>query len=256
MAKAILYDSTQCVGCRACEDGCAKRWNIPYNDTIGKEEEISAHKLTAVVTHGERYSRRLCMHCVDPACVSVCPVEALQKTALGAVVYDEDRCMGCRYCMVACAYQVPSYEWDSRLPRVKKCDMCYERQRSGKPTMCSEVCPTGATITGDRDALIAEARKRIAEKPGEYYPRIYGINEVGGTSVLMLSAVPFDQLGMKANLPLEPLPKLTWAVLSHVPDVAVYGSVLLGGIYWITHRREEVAAAENRGPAKRKEGSK
>ena len=256
MAKAILYDSVQCVGCRACEVGCAKRWNIPYNETIAKEEEISAHKLTAVVTHGERYSRRLCMHCADPTCVSVCPVAALQKTALGAVVYDEDRCIGCRYCMLACPYQVPSYEWNSRLPRVKKCDMCYELQRSGKSTACSESCPTGATVTGDRDALIAEARKRIAEKPGDYYPRIYGISEVGGTSVLVLSGVPFEQLGMKTNLPREPLPLLTWEVQTHVPDIVVLGSVLLGGVWWITHRRDEVAAAEGRAPKQRKEVSK
>lgn len=244
MAKAILYDSTLCVGCRACEDGCAKRWEIPYNDKIAQEEEISAHKLTAVVTHGERFSRRLCMHCVDPACVSVCPVAALQKTALGPVVYDEDRCMGCRYCMVACAFQVPAYEWNRRLPRVQKCDMCYQRLRSGKPTACSEACPTGATITGDRDALVAEARKRLAEKPNEYYQRIYGIDEVGGTSVLMLTGVPFEQLGMRTGLPKGPLPALTWAVQSRVPDVAIYGSVLLGGIWWITHRREEVARKE------------
>jgi len=256
MAKAILYDSTQCVGCRACEEGCAKRWNIPYNETIAKEEHISAHKLTAVVTHGERYSRLLCMHCADSACVSVCPVAALQKSALGAVVYDEDRCMGCRYCMVACAFQVPSYEWESRLPRVKKCNMCYERQREGKPTACSEACPTGATITGDREALLAEARKRIAEKPTEYYPGIFGINEVGGTSVLMLSAVPFDKLGLRTNLPKEPLPSLTWAALSHIPDVVALGSVLLGGIWWISHRRDEVAEAEREASSRRKEVSK
>lgn len=256
MARAILYDSTQCVGCRACEEGCAKRWNIPYNETIAKEERISAHKLTAVVTHGEKYSRLLCMHCADPACASVCPVAALQKTEMGPVVYDENRCIGCRYCMVACAYQVPSYEWDSRLPRVKKCNMCYERQREGKPTACTEACPTGATVTGDRDALIAEARKRIAEKPGEYYPRIYGINEVGGTNVLMLSAAPFEQLGLRTNLPNQPLPALTWAALRHIPDVVGLGSVLLGGVWWITHRRDEVEAAEGGGRKPKKEVSR
>lgn len=250
MAKAILFDSTQCVGCRACEEGCAKRWNLPYNDAVAQQERISARKLTTVTTHGERFSRRLCMHCTDPTCVSVCPVAALQKTALGAVVYDENRCMGCRYCMLACPFQVPSYEWESRLPRVKKCDFCYDRQREGKVTTCSEACPTGATITGDRDALLLEARKRLAENPDGYYPRIYGLNEVGGTSVLVLAAVPFEQLGWPVNLPQEPLPDLTWAALKHVPSVVTLGSVLMGGIWWITHRRDEVAAAEgNRSPA-------
>ena len=244
MAKAILYDSTLCVGCRACEEACAKKWGNPYNETIAKEEKISAHKLTAVQTFGERFSRRICMHCEQPTCASVCPVGALQKTSLGPVVYDEDKCMGCRYCMAACPFQVPSYEWSSRLPRVKKCNMCHERQIKGEVTACSEACPVGATITGDRDALIAEARKRIADKPDQYYNRIYGVKEVGGTSVLFLSAVPFDKIGLRTNLPNESLPELTWSVLAHVPDVVSMGAVLLGGVYWLRHRKEEVEAAE------------
>jgi formate dehydrogenase iron-sulfur subunit len=244
MAKAILFDSTLCVGCRECEGACAKKWGLPYNDTVAQEEQISAHKLTAVQTFGERYSRRLCMHCEQPTCVSVCPVGALEKTSLGPVVYHEDKCMGCRYCMMACPFQVPSYEWQSRLPRVKKCNGCFERQSAGKPTACSEACPTGATICGERDALVAEARKRITEKPGEYVDKIYGLKEVGGTSVLYLSAVPFDKIGLKTGMPEDPLPERTWMALSKVPDVVTMGSVLLGGIYWITHRRDEVAKAE------------
>jgi formate dehydrogenase iron-sulfur subunit len=244
MSKAVLYDSTLCVGCRACEEACARKWELPYGDTIGSEERLSEHKLTTVVTHGDRYVRRMCMHCAEPTCVSVCPVGALQKTSLGPVVYEETRCMGCRYCMFACPFQVPVYEWGRRLPRVKKCDMCYERLKGGQPTACSEACPTGATITGDRDALIREARRRVAENPKQYCDRIYGLREVGGTSVLLLAAVPLEQLGVRAGLPEEPLPMLTRRVLSFVPDVVGVGSVLLGGIYWITHRREEVAAAE------------
>ncbi len=187
------------------------------------------------------------MHCVEPTCASVCPVGALQKTPLGAVIYEEPRCIGCRYCMLACPFQVPSYEWAQRLPRVKKCNLCYERQVAGKVTACSEACPTGATITGDRDALIAEARRRLSERPTGYYQRIYGVAEVGGTSVLFISAVPFGQIGLKTNLPKEALPALTWRALSLVPNVATVGGVLLGGVYWITHRRDEVAAAEERG---------
>src|ERR1017187_1245733 len=136
MARAILYDSTLCIGCKACEAGCAERWGLPSNAKTAAEEIISAHKLTAVETHGERYSRRLCMHCAEPTCVSVCPVGALKKTALGPVTYDPAKCMGCRYCLMACPFQVPVYEWSSRLPRVRKCAMCYERQLAGKPTAC------------------------------------------------------------------------------------------------------------------------
>jgi formate dehydrogenase iron-sulfur subunit len=175
-------------------------------------------------------------------------VGAFRKTALGPVVYDESRCIGCRYCMLACPFQVPAYTWASRLPVVKKCDLCFERQQAGLPTACAEACPTGATISGERDELIAEARRRIAENPGQYYDRIYGIEEVGGTSVLFLSAVPFEELGLRTDLPRDPLPLLTWQALSHVPDIVLVGTVLLGGVWWITHRREEVAAAEARRP--------
>ncbi len=244
MAKAILYDSTLCVGCRMCEEACAKRWGLPYDDRIAKEEELSDHKLTAIQTHGEHYSRRLCMNCADPSCVSVCPVGALEKTSLGPVIYHEDKCMGCRYCMEACPFQVPAYEWAARLPRVRKCNECYERQSAGKLTACAEACPTGATICGDREELILEARRRLAEKPRDYYQRIYGVQEVGGTSVLFLSATPFEQIGLKTDLPSQALPPLTGRALSMVPDVVTAGGALLAGIWWITHRREEVAAAE------------
>jgi formate dehydrogenase iron-sulfur subunit len=246
MSKAILYDSTLCIGCKACEGACAERWGLPYDDKIAAEEKISAHKLTAIETHGDKFSRRLCMNCVQPACASVCPVGALQKTTLGPVVYDADKCMGCRYCMQACPFQVPSYEWSSRLPRMRKCDMCFERQSQGKVTACAEACPVGATKNGDRDALVAEAQQRIAEKPDQYYGKIYGLKEVGGTSVLYLSAVPFEQIGLRTNVPLEPLPETTWRVLELVPDVVSTGSVLLGGIWWITNRRAEVSKKEGK----------
>jgi formate dehydrogenase iron-sulfur subunit len=246
MANAVLYDSTLCVGCRECERACAERWKLPWNDKVAAEEKLSAHKLTTIRTHGERYSRRMCMHCTDPTCVSVCPVGAFRKTALGPVVYDENKCMGCRYCMQACPFNVPVYEWDALLPRVRKCDQCYDKQIAGKPTRCAEACPTGATILGEREAMIAEARKRLADKPAEYHNAIYGLNDVGGTSVFFLSAVPFEQLALRTDLPKHALPPLTAGVLSFVPDVATVGATLLGGIYWITHRREEVARAEGR----------
>lgn len=252
MSRALLYDSTLCIGCRACETACSERWNLPYNDRIAAEEQISAHKLTTITTHGDKYGRRMCMHCVSPSCASACPVGALQKTAAGPVVYDPAKCIGCRYCMLACAFQIPAYEWHSRTPRVRKCDFCAERQAKGLQTACSEACPAGATISGERDAMIAEARRRLADEPGKYYNRIYGIEEVGGTSVLVLSAVPFEEIGYK-TMPQVELPSLTWRVLSMVPDIASAGTVLLGGVWWITHRRERVAAAARKD---REEGRK
>jgi formate dehydrogenase iron-sulfur subunit len=251
MPRAILYDSTMCIGCRLCEKACAEHHNLAYNDDIAKEEKLSAHKLTAVTTHGDKFMRRFCMNCVAPTCVSVCPVAALQKSALGPVTYDSSRCIGCRYCMQACPYQVPTYQWNNRLPVVKKCDMCADRVAAGIQTACAEACPTGATKFGERDDLIAEARQRIAANPGQYYGQIYGLEEVGGTSMLLLAAVPFEDLGVKVGLPHEPLPSLTWHALSEIPTIVSVFGVLLGGVWWISHRKEEVAAAERAGQEKR-----
>src|SRR5581483_2313228 len=219
--------------------------NLPYDDTIAREKTTSEHKYTYVaVLGGEKYMRRLCMHCNDPACASVCPVGALHKTALGPVVYDASKCMGCRYCMVACPFNIPKYEWSKAIPAVRKCIGCYERQAAGKPTACAEACPTGATICGERSALLAEARKRLSENPAAYVDHIYGEKELGGTSNLFLSSVDFGKAGLPTHYGNQPLPPLTGNVLAHVPDVATIGMAVLGGVYWITHRREEVAAAE------------
>lgn len=246
MAYAILFDSTKCVGCRNCESACAEKWGNPYDEKIASEEKLSSHKLTAVVTKGDKYMRRMCMHCLEPACVSACPVAALEKTATGPVVYDADKCMGCRYCMTACAFGAPTYQWNARLPKVTKCDMCIERQSAGKPTACSEACPNEATVSGERSAMIALAKQRMAANPSDYHPHIYGLDEVGGTSVLMLSNLPFEQLGLPGNLPKGPLPAYTLRALETIPSTVTVGGVLLSGIYWITHRRAEVAKAAGR----------
>jgi formate dehydrogenase iron-sulfur subunit len=242
MSKALLYDATLCIGCKACEDACATEHSLPYDANLAAQETTSAYKLTAIVTRGDAYIRRLCMNCQDPTCASVCPVGALAKSELGPVTYDESKCMGCRYCMVACPFNVPKYEWNKLLPRVRKCDMCSTRVAAGKPTACAEICPTGATKFGERDELLAEARERIKNGNGQYVDHIYGMSEVGGTSVFMLSAVPFETFGY--HTPQEPLPDLTYRVLSRIPDLVTLGGVALGGIYWITKRRAEVAAAE------------
>jgi formate dehydrogenase iron-sulfur subunit len=248
MKKAILFDSTLCIGCKQCEQACAERNHLPYDDAIAAEQKQSFHKFTVVQQQGDVFMRRLCMNCLDPTCVSVCPVGALQKNAAGPVSYLEDRCIGCRYCVQACPFGVPKYEWQSTNPRVRKCTMCDDRVLAGRPTACSEACPTGATKFGSRDELIAEARQRIAENPGKYVDHIYGLSEVGGTSILLLSSVPFEQFGYRSDLLSEPLPQLTYDVLSKIPDFVSLGAVLLGGVWWITHRRDEVRAVESSSP--------
>jgi formate dehydrogenase iron-sulfur subunit len=246
MSKALLYDATACIGCKQCEAACADKNKLRYDDAVAAETQQSDHKYTVVLTRNEKYMRRLCMNCQDPACASVCPVGALRKTAAGPVTYEEDRCMGCRYCMIACPFGVPKYEWNKVLPKVQKCTMCPERVLNGKPTACAEACPTGATRFGERDDLIAEAQQRIRDNPGTYVNHIYGLNEVGGTSVLLLSSVPFEEFGYRSDLSKDGLPILTYRVLSRIPDFVPLGGILLGGVWWITHLREEVAAAEGK----------
>ena len=148
--------------------------------------------------------------------------------------------------MVACPFGVPRYEWNSINPKIQKCTMCSDRVQAGNQTACAENCPTGATKFGERDELIAEAKKRIADNPGNYVNHIYGLEEVGGTSVLLLSSVPFEEFGYRTDFPNDPLPMRTYRVLSRIPDFVPLGGIMLGGVWWITHRREEVALAEGR----------
>ena len=256
MSKAILYDATLCIGCRACEKACAEQNHLPYTDDIAAQEKQSEYKFTTILTHGDKFMRRLCMNCLDPTCVSVCPVAALRKTADGPVTYDASRCLGCRYCMVACPFGVPKYEWDKLVPRVRKCDMCADRVAAGKQTACAEACPTGATKFGERDDLITEARQRIACNPAQYFDHIYGLTEVGGTSVLLLSSAPVTEFGYPGDLSSDSMPLLTYRVLSHIPDLVTVGGLLLGGIWWIRNRSLEVAAAEGRHAQKRPDEKK
>ncbi len=238
--KALLIDLTLCIGCNACQDACKTENGLPE----GEETRLSDTAYTALEEHDGVYVRRMCQHCIDPTCASVCPVGAFTKTAEGPVLYDESKCIGCRYCIQACPFQVPRYEWGSNYPRVQKCRFCAERLKQGLQTACAEACPTGATKFGDRDDLVREAYNRMQAGPGKYVDRIYGLDEVGGTSILYLSSVPFEELGFKTRLTHTPLPMLTWQALSKIPTVVSVGGVFLYGIWWITNRRTEVRRIE------------
>jgi formate dehydrogenase iron-sulfur subunit len=241
--NAILIDVSRCVGCRACVAACMSRHGVegdPFD-----VDDLSARSHTALRdVSDEIHVRRLCMHCLVPSCASVCPVSALRKTESGPVTYDASRCLGCRYCIQACPFGVPRYEWDEAVPAVAKCDMCAERQGRGELPACVEACPVEAATFGPRDELLAEAHRRIAAEPGKYVDHVYGESEIGGTSVLFLSPVPFDELGLPVNLAGAPLPVLTGEALHRVPGIVCIGGALLWSIWWITRRREEVAAVE------------
>jgi formate dehydrogenase iron-sulfur subunit len=238
--RAMLVDITKCIGCRSCEQACKELHGFP-TDT---EVKLSATALTVVEDHGDKYVRRMCMHCEDPACASACLVGALKKTALGPVTYDGSKCIGCRYCLVACPFSVPRYEWTKLVPYVKKCDVCAARQVNGQPPACVEACPTNASIVGWRDEILEEAQRRMLNDP-KYVQHIHGSGEAGGTSVFFISDVPFEKLGFAAA-PRQAMPALSAAALGDVPTVVLVGGSLLAGIYWITDRRNQVVMAEAR----------
>ena len=251
-AKGLLLDTTRCIGCGACALACKERNGLPKTSDAVLEDKLSDKTFSTVNQVGNRYVRRMCMHCATPSCASVCPVAAFEKTPAGPVIYHESKCMGCRYCMIACPFGIPRYEWEKKAPLVRKCDFCADRLAKGLKTACSTACPTGATTFGTRDALVAEARARFAANPGRYREHIYGFEEVGGTSVLLISDAKPEELGYPAGLDDTPPANLSWRVLNIIPDIVMTGAVLLGGIYWIRNRRDEVEAAEGPHDASKK----
>ena len=238
--RAILVDITKCIGCRSCEQACKQIHGFPMDS----ETTLSPTALTIVEEHGDRFVRRMCMHCQDPACASACLVGALKKTPAGPVTYDASKCIGCRYCLVACPFSVPRYEWTKLVPFVKKCDFCAERQAKGKPPACVEACPVKASVAGSREEILEEAQRRILND-SKYVKHIYGSEEAGGTSVFFISDVAFEKLGFIAA-PKQPMPILTATALGDGPTVILVGGALLSGLYWITQRRTQVALAEAR----------
>ena len=280
-AVGILYDATLCIGCKSCMVNCKKynsepegalyssrRISPPYefstperiwddpHDLSGKTLNIiKAYKNGTGATkdaaeNGYSFVKQHCLHCITPACVSVCPVGALRKDpSNGVVYYVENRCIGCRYCLLACPFRIPRYEWDTAFPQVRKCQLCRHRYAEGKYSACCEFCPTGASIFGKVADLRKEAEKRLALKTGDQYDfplqtvgskdksrrtvskyinHIYGMKEAGGTQYMLMAGVPFELLGFDKNIrDDEFFPDFTWAYISKIP--AVIATVLIGG---------------------------
>ena len=248
--NGMLFDATQCIGCRECENACKSEHNPT---TVGQDErdmDLTADTWTLIELYQDKQNRSVysfvklqCMHCIDPACVSACPVGALQKTENGPVIYDDKICIGCRYCMAACPFEIPKYEWDKVFPRIQKCNFCADRQSEGLQPACADACRIGALKFGKRSDLLAEAKERIKNDPGNYIDHVYGENEVGGTSNLYLSKVPFEKLGLP-TLNSSSLPSLTWPWMKAVPGVAVVVGSLMTFLYWFTGRSAKLEMEE------------
>jgi Fe-S-cluster-containing dehydrogenase component len=244
----VLVDTTLCVGCRGCEAACAEANGLPppaEGDAVFKEKRDTAQQTFTVVNRFEkepgveRYVKRQCMHCIAPACASACPVQAMVKLPTGPVVYDASRCMGCRYCMIGCPFDVPKYEYESNTPRVRKCTFCAKRQAEGKLPACAEVCPSGALLFGKRSELIETAKARIYQNPDRYVHHVYGELEAGGTSWLYITDVPFEQMPyFPTDVGTRAYPDLVSGALGAPPFVMTLWPPLLMGIYAFTHRKE------------------
>lgn len=255
---AVLSDSNRCVGCRRCEAACNKVNNlpapkIPFEDpSILEEKRRTEAQVYTVVNRYENlkrgelvYRKIQCMHCAEPACVSACLVRALRKTPEGAVIYNEDLCIGCRYCMTACPFSIPTFEYfDASSPTIQKCTMCYHRISEGIIPACAEACPVEAITFGKRSELIKLARDRIRSESDRYIDHIYGEHEVGGTDWLYVSGVPFEELNLPTDVGTTPYHEFTKEFLTAVPLVLVVWPALLGGFYVWTKRREQIAEDE------------
>ncbi|HTN51268.1 MAG TPA: 4Fe-4S dicluster domain-containing protein [Anaeromyxobacter sp.] len=284
MSYAKLIDTTKCIGCKSCQVIC-KEWNgLPGELThlqtggLGLQNPTTlSGKTYMLLTHHEIdapgmpggfrsiFTKRQCMHCDDPACASACPVTALRKTKAGPVVYDKDKCIGCRYCMLACPFGAIGSEWDSLTPRIQKCTLCSDRLELPAPTelngralsaeegellraafaipACVKACPADALHFGQREDMLAKAKGRIREGNGRYVDHVYGEKEAGGTATLYLAAVPFGQLGLP-DVGTESYPGRSVAALSAVPPAVVGVGALLGATYALGKRKDEVAQAE------------
>jgi formate dehydrogenase iron-sulfur subunit len=249
----MLTDFTACVGCRSCERACNEANKMPapekpFDDgSVFEQHRTPSAKALTVVNRYKNpanpasplYRKVQCNHCLEPACATACPIHAYTKTPEGAVIYNEELCFGCRYCVIACPFNIPGYDYESAFePKIVKCIFCYGKIKEGQLPACAEACPGGALTFGRREDLLKLARRRIAESPDKYIDHIYGEREVGGTSWLYISAVPFGQLGFPDNLPQKPLIELTKGYLSTVPVIFTTFPALFGLLYAATHRRE------------------
>ena len=250
-AVGLLYDTTKCIGCKACVVACKEANNLPA-DTDGyggglydAPDSLNQYTKNVIQLYkdGDEQSfvKKQCMHCIDPACVGACMLGALHKQTNGVVTYDVSKCVGCRYCETVCPFNVPKFEWAKTTPRIVKCELCKDRLAEGKEPACTAVCPRGAVVYGRYTSLLDEAHKRLADNPGKYVPKVYGEHELGGTQVLYLSHVPFESLGFRFNQT-DGVPKLQQSVTHGVykgfaAPVALYA--LLGAVMFRNRKSDE-----------------
>lgn len=249
-SRAVLVDTTRCVGCRTCETACAAANGLPEPDpsdaVFDARRTPSDTHLTVVdrraTRAGDVFVKRQCLHCLQPACAAACLTRAMLRTPEGPVIWRKSKCMGCRFCMVSCPMDMPKFEYASAAPEIRKCELCHDRLLADGRPACVENCPAEALQFGTRAELLSEARRRIVAEPGRYVEHIFGEHEAGGMSVLYLSSVPFAEIGFRSDLGPVPFPEFTKDFLYAVPVVLTVVPALLLGISNATRPAQETAA--------------
>jgi len=249
--KAILNDVTKCIGCNQCIAACKRVNKLPPDvpRRWNKADGLSARNWTSVLRRPDgRFVRKQCRHCLEPACVVACPVGALKKTDAGPVIYDQKLCIGCRYCMLACPYGIPRYDWDRAAPYIEKCTFCMTREDKPGIPACAEACPTEATVYyEDRRDALAEAKRRLAANPKL---KLYGdASEIGGTCVLYVSDIDLSFLSYGKELSSTPMPETIAGAMHSTPFVFFSVGLALGctaaGVSWIIGRRMKLQEIDN-----------
>lgn len=250
----ILVDTTRCIGCRRCEKACAEVNGLPIpdiseskNETILKSPRKTSDTQYTIINRyetekGTVYVPKRCMHCNQPGCAAACLVKAMKKRTTGQVTWDLN-CIGCRLCMISCPFDIPKFEYAKAIPRIQKCNLCWDRFNQGELPGCVEVCPTQALTFGSRRQILEEGKRRIAQSPDKYVRHIYGESEVGGTSHLYLSAVPFEQLGFRKDLGVTPYPEYSTGFLYAVPFIFVLWPIVMLGMNRATKKAKQEEAA-------------
>jgi len=271
----VLVDTTVCIGCRRCEWAC-KEWNkLPDQKALKEYEKdqavfqkprrTNADTFTVVNRFNNPrdqtkpiYVKKQCMHCYEPGCASSCFVKAFTKRPVGAVTYDASLCVGCRYCMAACPFDMPAYQYDNAFtPEVTKCTFCFDRiSKEGGVPACVGICPVETMTFGKRTDLIDLAHKKIRDNSGRYVNHVYGESEVGGTSWLYLSSVPFNMIGFRTDLGTVPIPTLSKPFLSLVSPVFITIPALAMGVYSFKKRRDKLEEEEIKKALEKKKESK
>ena len=251
---AVLVDITKCIGCERCSVACKLRNKLPYNRPKSRkqkeEKDLDDDTWTTIqrkrvdASNGKGYTRfvkKQCMHCLEPSCASACFSKALRvDPETHAVVYIPELCVGCRYCMLACPFEIPRYQWDEALPLITKCQLCVGRLKAGDAPACVSACPTGALTFGDRDELLKKAHQ-IIENDHRYVNHVYGEKELGGTQWLYISDQPFAELGFKTDFEEVAPTVYTHAYLSKVPFLAAAWGLFLAAIsvrYYKKHKND------------------